>query len=262
MIGIIGYGFVGQAIASVLNDEYCVVDPAHANGVTLDELIASNPSTIFVCVPTPEGYGGTCDDMLVMQYVSELRHYGGLLIIKSTVPVSTVEKIIDVRPRTVIWPELLREKSALMDVRSPRLVVLGATSDVEWTATHLLIRKMQMVVSDDRICYVTPIEASVFKYTLNSFLAVKVAFMHQMYAWLYARGEEGSWDTIAGLLKEEGRVGASHLNAPGEHGLGFGGHCLPKDMNAMLYQAADDGYFLNILDAANVANERLKKRNV
>ena len=198
----------------------------------------------------------------MLQYVSELRHYEGLLIIKSTVPPATVETIIDVRPKTVIWPELLREKTAFMDVRSPRLVVLGATSDEGWTAAHnLILHKMQIVVPDDRIVYVNPIEASVFKYTLNTFLAVKVAFMHQMYSWLYARGEESSWDTIASLLAQEGRVGASHLQAPGEHGLGFGGHCLPKDASALLHQAIGDGYYASMIDSAFTANVQLKKRN-
>ncbi len=260
MIGIIGFGFVGQALASVLQENYNVVDPKHPKGVTVDVMLASDPEKIFLCVPTPTNDQG-CDDTILMQYIRELQNYQGILVVKSTAPPATVDKIMDLRPDTVIWPELLREAHAAEDFRNPRIIVIGARrhsdfmSLVNWV---YLSTEVNMQKTEVKQC--TPIEASVFKYTVNSFLAMKVVFMHEMALWIHNTRDEDecSWDEIAQMLALEGRVGSTHLQAPGAHGYGYSGTCFPKDTVALVKQANNDGWRMLFLEAGIEVNKILR----
>lgn len=255
MIGIIGYGFVGQALGSVLRTEYQIVDPAYGQGVSFSKLLTLNPKVIFLCLPTPSNEMGG-DDSLVMHYVKMLRDYDGIVVVKSTVLPSTVDKILKVLPSAVVWPELLRAQNANDDMRAPSLVVLG-TSRIEIydELKKLIINDTSIDIKPDLIRHVTPHEASIFKYTTNTFLAMKVAYMHQMYLWLRSQGLQSSWDNVTDLLALEGRVGSSHLKVPGIDGFGFGGMCFPKDTFALSKEAKGH---LSILDFVVEENEKLR----
>lgn len=253
MIGIIGYGFVGQALGSVLQDNFQVVDFACERGVDFDTLMSMNPTHVFICVPTPSTENG-CDDSIVMHYIERLACYNCVVIVKSTVPPSTVDKIMSVRPSTVIWPELLREKTAKQDMRQPSLVVIGASDEEIFTDVQQFIMEHTSIeIIPELIRRVTPKEASIFKYSVNSFLAMKVLFMHQMYQFAQSEGVE--WDNIADVLAMEGRVGRTHLRAPGDHGLGFAGTCFPKDTVALAKDA--DGQ-LTLLEQTILLNKQLR----
>lgn len=255
--GIIGYGFVGQAVASVINDDVhlSILDPNHSQS-SLQDFVETQPSIIFICVPTPT-VDGACDDSLVINYVADLKDYVGQIIIKSTIPPATVEKIIAIRANTIFWPETLRAKHALHDMRYPSIMVIGA-EDRKAEMLIKFIKEHTYICPAQTPDIVSPVEASVFKYMMNSFLATKVVFMHQMYRWLVTRGEGDSWNTIGNLLDSEGRIGHSHLSAPGEHGLGFAGACFPKDTEALIEQAKKDGAELPLLQAAVEQNKKLR----
>jgi UDPglucose 6-dehydrogenase len=258
MIGIIGYGFVGKAIAHICSGEpLLVVDPVDGWAVSLETLLESKPKFIFICVPTPDGEHG-CDDSIVLDYVTKLVDYEGTLIVKSTVPPSSVEKIIAIRPDTVIWPEFLREAHWKTDIMIPDVIVVGAQNVETFEKIKSFIWTCRIIAtSGQMIKHVTPVEASIFKYTVNSFLAAKVTFMHQMALWTTQRG--GNWDTIADLLEEETRIGETHLRAPGVHGYGFDGSCFPKDTVALASQARLDGSPLTLLEHVINVNNELRK---
>lgn len=257
MIGIVGYGFVGQALGSVLLTKYHIVDPQHSEGVSLEELLLNNPKAIFLCLPTPSNDDG-CDDTLVLEYVKLLADYPGLLVVKSTVPPSTVSKILEMRATTVFWPELLRAQNAASDMQHPSLVVIGANrTEIYDELKQLIMEDTKIEIKATLIRHVTPIEAVIFKYTTNTFLATKVAFMHQMYLWLRSQGVEESWNQVTELLSLEGRVGSSHLQVPGVDGFGFGGMCFPKDTYAL---SKDANGHLTLLEAVIEENKKLRER--
>jgi UDPglucose 6-dehydrogenase len=255
MIGIIGYGFVGQALGSVLQDNFQVVDFACERGIDFDTLMSMNPTTIFICVPTPTTVEG-CDDSIVMHYIERLVSYNCVVIVKSTIPPSTIDKIMEVRPSTVIWPELLRERHAKQDMRQPSLIVVGAKDKEIFADVQQFIMECTSIeIIPQLIRHVTPKEASLFKYTVNTFLATKVLFMHQMSIFAESIGVE--WDNVADVLALEGRVGKSHLRAPGEHGLGFAGTCFPKDTKALAEDAKGE---LTLLEQTILLNNELRAR--
>lgn len=252
LVGVIGNGFVGQAVCSILRAKYATVDVNDS----FEKLLEMEPDVIFICVPTPPGANG-CDDSIVMDYIEKLVDFSGIVIVKSTVPPNTVAKILTLRPSTIFWPELLREKSALKDIRYPRIIVLGGTWDMCMRMTKFI--KEQTIIESESFCCMDPVEASIFKYTLNSFLAMKVTFVHQMFLWMREMGASPeSWDRISLALAREGRMGTTHMKAPGEHGFGFSGSCLPKDMAALIAQAKSDGFELSLLNAVMAVNQSLR----
>lgn len=271
-IGIIGFGFVGKALHSVLKNRQhtLVVEPKHDNAFTytLDDLIRDNPDIVFVCVPTPT-VEGRCDDSIVLDYVERLKDWPGCLVIKSTIPPSTVEKIQKIRSSTVIWPELLREAHAERDIKWPDVIVVGAPTTMQFQFVESFIKEETEIgwnaapslhPARSRIRHVKPVEASIFKYAVNSFLATKTLFFHQMQRWMEASGRGENFEGVTKLLAEESRIGTTHMQAPGEHGYGFAGSCFPKDVEALLDQVYhEDLTTFPLLDAVNVQNKQLRK---
>lgn len=263
---IIGYGFVGQALHSVLKrpTEALIFDPTegytYIGGIT--GLLKNEPDIIFLCLPTPT-VEGKCDDSIVLEYVEWLKDWPGCVVIKSTIPPSTVEKIQEIRPSTVVWPELLREANAKRDIQWPEIIVVGAPSTMHFDfverfikeETNIFWNKAQYPHENSKVKYVKPVEASIFKYAVNSFLATKTVFFHQMKLWLKNSGREENYDVVTKLLADEGRVGKSHMEAPGEHGYGYDGSCFPKDVQALLDQVYHEDRttfgLLNEVDAQN-----------
>jgi UDPglucose 6-dehydrogenase len=240
---IVGYGFVGRATAHTLSCGYVVHDPLKAMHADLEDVDAA-----FLCLPTPTR-DGKCDAHLVLDYVEGLRvlRPRARIVIRSTIPPSVAREL----PKDVIlWPELLRQKTADHDALHPRLIVYGAQPNDWWLsdfiAKHTHIRAAPVYA-------MTQEQAAVFKYAVNAYLATKVVFMHQ----LAKQVGPDTWESIRGALAAEGRVGASHLGAPGDHGWGFSGSCFPKDTRAMLAEYPG----LSLLNFAVAANEVLRQEN-
>ena len=100
-------------------------------------------------------------------------------------------------------------------------------------------------------------EASLAKYTINSFLATKVSFMNEIYQLAQAIGAD--YNHVAKMVSLDKRIGNSHLQVPGPDGsFGFGGMCFPKDTSALLKYADEAGVSLNVLDAAVKKNVLLR----
>jgi UDPglucose 6-dehydrogenase len=229
---IIGYGFVGQAISSVFprtTFNVIIHDPAKGYSAAFD---AIKPDAAFICVPTPTK-DELCDDSLVMHYAVLLAHYDCPVIIKSTVPPSTVEKLFKIRQDIVIMPEFLRENNWQDDVKWPLMTIIGCDNQ------KMLERVDKLIMSSDihvgKYLFCSAKEASLVKYIANTFLATKVVFMHQMEKWATSQGIK--WDNIKSILENDVRIGPSHLSSPGMHGYGFSGSCFPKDIQALVTEA-------------------------
>jgi UDPglucose 6-dehydrogenase len=100
-------------------------------------------------------------------------------------------------------------------------------------------------------------EAALAKYAINSFLATKVVFMNEIHNVALANNLD--YNKIASLMQLDQRMGSSHMTVPGTDGLyGFGGHCFPKDTEALLSLSKDFGVTMQVLEAALKKNTLLR----
>ena len=266
-IGIIGHGHVGSAVHESFRlpgyrwrdqVQVHVVDPGYNDRISFDALLQENVNAIFLCVPTPTK-DGKCDASLVLEFVKRLASYDGLLIVKSTVPPSIAQAITELRPRTLICPEFVRENQP-GDMLYPTVIPVGCWNKVDFEAYEDLLTTHSNIVvhgvnGSMKTEWTTPIAAAYLKYYVNAFLAMKVAFTHE-----FVRGmgdDAGEWAAVARLVGLEGRCGKTHLAVPGRHGWGYAGSCFPKDTEALLAEVPG----LSILKAVVKANDGLRTEN-
>ena len=246
---IVGAGVVGSALKSTLPPSYYdveVLDPP--KGLSPKEKF--EPDVIFICVPTPSKPDGTCDTTIVLDAVARYAKYPSLLVIRSTVPPSTVEHIIRIRYDTIFMPEFITEKNWLNDAQSPAMMPIGCANSLTAEAALQQLQHSTINLSKARVC--SPIEADALKYIANCFLATKVLFMHEVEQWLTTKyGEQANWLTIKSILATDERIGCSHLSSPGQHGYGFSGSCFPKDTLAFATDATGSLKLLNTVVEIN-----------
>ena len=221
---IVGHGFVGKAVDYGFSHpqvEKTIVDPNY--GLTISDVDVASFDIAFVCVPTPMGNDGAVDSSILDSVLCDLVDHNLTIVVKSTVtPDITTDWPINV----VYNPEFLTEKSANEQFASPPFHVLGGWVDAT--------RYVEQVYDEYSLCdpcpalHMTHEEASFVKYTINSFLAMKVLFFNQLYD---AIGEtNANFATIIKAVGMDGRIGSSHTKVPGFDGKqGYGGACFPKD---------------------------------
>ncbi len=258
-IGIIGFGFVGKALANGLTDDVIVskIDPK-LNSTTKD-LIELNPDIIFICTPTPMLENGNQDVSILRNVLEDLKKYNfeSLVVIKSTVLPENIEKIKSLYPRFIYNPEFLREKSADEDFINSKLVIFGGDKvNSEFLASFY--KKHTKCVCEDYI-FTDAITASFVKYTINSFLATKVIFFNQLFNLFKMIDSRESWDSFISFISKDERIGSSHMMVPGHDGrLGFGGACLPKDTSALLKYADNLDVDLSLIKEAMRTNNKIR----
>lgn len=229
MIGIIGYGMVGQAVAhGFVPARQVISDPKH-NFLTVEDLVNMKPDALFVCVPTPAN--DFTELHRVLDQIKELK-YPGLTIVKSTALSEELEGY-DI----VYNPEFLSRGTHLEDFVNPPYVILGGARAKE----ALKFYEHWSVINLDRV-HITDIRTAAFiKYTMNTFYALKVTFMNEMYD--VAAQMSADYDQAAGILATHPWMGSHHFHVPGPDGKrGFGGPCLPKDT-----QTLADRYHVDLL---------------
>lgn len=255
-IGIVGLGFVGSAVRSAmeLECELVLVDKDPTKGThTFEDLKACEG--IFVCVPTPFGDDGSCDTSALEFVLDKLAGYEGVIISKCTAPPLTYKKLNDAHPNLVHAPEFLTAANAVMDYVGGKFIIVGGRVQAYREQAERLIRIGQP--NAERVAHCTVEEASLAKYTINSFLATKVTFMNEIYQLAEAIGAD--YKMVSWMVTLDNRIGSSHMKVPGPDGqFGFGGMCFPKDTSALLKYAEDLGVSMNVLDAAVKKNTLLR----
>jgi UDPglucose 6-dehydrogenase len=219
-------------------------------------------SATFICVGTPSLIDGRIylDSMrevskqigIALKFKKE-KH---LVIIKSTVVPETTEKIIIPTIEkfskkkfgrdfgAVMNPEFLREGTAIMDFLSPDRIVLGSTDKRSVDAA-----KKIYAWADCPIVECTFKEAEMVKYASNSFLATKISFINEIGNICKKLGIDTNH--VADAIGLDPRIGKSFLSS----GIGFGGSCFPKDVNAIICKAAEKGYNPRLLRAVLDVNQ-------
>jgi len=210
---------------------------------------------IFLCVGTPQSPNGSADLQYVKNAASSIgthmNHYK-VVVNKSTVPVGTAELVsniikvnqtLEVPFDVVSNPEFFREGSALDDALHPDRVVIGSTSR---KATQIM--KELYKENTCPIIETNPTSAELIKYAANSFLALKISFMNELARLCDVLGINVN-DVSKGIGLDH-RIGPHFLQA----GIGYGGSCFPKDVQALLHTSLQKGINLSILERAIEVN--------
>jgi UDPglucose 6-dehydrogenase len=225
---------------------------------SLDTLAKSNAEFFFVCVPTPQDASGAANLSYVLDVVRQLKEIatpGSVVVLKSTVPVGSGERVRLALGRPDVHvasnPEFLREGSALRDFMFPDRIIAGA-SDPQ--VAEMVLSLYQNLDSQK---LATSIEsAELVKYSTNAYLATRLSFVNDLAALCEKVG--ASIDDVVAGLGSDSRIGTSFLSP----GPGWGGSCFPKDTRALVSVASDFGVDLPLIDAALESNERAVARVV
>ena len=215
---------------------------------------AKDADVFFVCVGTPEADDGTADLTYLYSAVAAIKevHNSALqkrvVVIKSTVPVGTGDKVADLLDgcqelSVASNPEFLREGSALPDAIEPSRIVIGVSDP----STGEVMEQLYKGVNAPRVV-TTRANAELIKYASNAFLATRISFMNELARLSTALGTDIA--TIAHGMGLDSRIGPEFLRA----GVGYGGSCFPKDTIALLQLAAQNGVSLSILEKVREVN--------
>lgn len=281
-IAVIGQGFVGGSLTTVFSEHGFNVYAYDKSGRyvkgslpcrgssgteyphSIAELIESSEGVnttefsrvYFVCVPTPMYEDGSADLSIVESVLDELSTQPGerIAVIKSTVPPGSTEKWNKKYESTglhvVFNPEFLTEANALDDMRNQNRIILGGPRP--WI--NAVKQVFQTAFPKVPIIKTSSTTAEMIKYLTNNFLTIKVAFaneMAQICEALDAKGLNVDYDKVVEYAKYDSRLGTSHWSVPGPDGArGYGGHCFPKDINAMIDVAKKSGIDPKVLTAA------------
>jgi len=216
---------------------------------------------IFLALPTPQDEDGSAD----LSYVEAVAHDLGklidgykIIINKSTVPVGTSDKVKEIVSShtniefdVVSNPEFLREGFAIKDFMEPQRIIIGSKSD---KAKSLLSKLYKPFITVKRpIIFMDERSSELTKYASNTFLATKITFMNEVANLCEKIGADVDMVRIG--MGSDARIGNRFLFP----GIGYGGSCFPKDVNALVKSSDDADYDFKILKSVLNINEKQKK---
>ncbi len=215
---------------------------------------------IFLALPTPPGEDGSADLSYILGVADELGKLiqeFKVIVDKSTVPVGTAEKVeAAIKKNTtqefavVSNPEFLREGFAVSDFMKPDRVVLGTTNERAKQIMENLYKPF--VRQGNPIYFMDEKSAELTKYAANSFLATKITFMNEVANFCELVGAD--IDKVRVGIGSDTRIGKRFLFP----GIGYGGSCFPKDVQALVKSGNDVGYNFEILNSVININQNQK----
>ncbi len=217
---------------------------------------------IFLALPTPPGEDGSADLKYILGVAKDLgpllKNYA-VIVDKSTVPVGTADKvtaaILEFGQRdlfdVVSNPEFLREGVAVEDFLKPERVVIGTSSP---KAKEVMNRLYEPFVRQGNpILFMDERSAEMTKYAANAFLATKISFMNEVANLCELVGADV--DNVRKGIGTDSRIGKRFLFP----GIGYGGSCFPKDVQALHFTAQENKYAFQILDAVMNVNDKQRE---
>lgn len=272
IIGIVGNGFVGQAI-QILNSPKLLnkwliydIDPQKCQPQNLQIQDLNVCDLIFVCVPTPMNTDGSCYLGLVESVVKELQELTNpnktQIIVRSTVVPGTSDRL-----NVFFMPEFLTEKNWQYDFVNADCWFFGlkeSCTEKEAIQFRNNVRSLfnqayaSQLIKSKKLYFLTNKEAEMIKYTRNCFLATKISFCNEIQEICAHKGID--YQLVMNLASKDSRIGSSHTSVPGHDGKrGFGGTCLPKDISALHHEIRTLGMKSYILDAVIRRNDEVDR---
>ena len=217
---------------------------------------------IFLALPTPPGEDGSADLKYILKVAGDLgpllKEYT-VIVDKSTVPVGTADKVREHIARNakvefdvVSNPEFLREGVAVDDFMKPDRVVIGTQSEKARKVMDQLYAPF--VRQGNPVIFMDEKSAELTKYAANSFLATKITFMNEIANMCELLGADV--DMVRKGIGTDSRIGKRFLFA----GIGYGGSCFPKDVQALARSAQDAKYDFKILQSVMEVNQEQKTK--
>lgn len=225
-----------------------------------------NSEVVFLCLPTPQGEDGSADLQYVLGVAKEigkiLKSDGNnnykIIVNKSTVPVGTAQLVEkEIRKEggdnfdIVSNPEFLREGFAVDDFMKPDRIVIGSESKAALEKMRLLYEPF--VRQGNPIVEMNTASSEVTKYAANSYLAMRITYMNELANFCEAAGAD--IDNVRRGMGTDTRIGKRFLFA----GIGYGGSCFPKDVNALIKTSIDKGSEMSLLTIVDKINKAQKK---
>jgi UDPglucose 6-dehydrogenase len=220
---------------------------------------------VFLCLPTPQGENGSADLKYIVSVSEQLAHIfkeaGNaeykIVVNKSTVPVGTAEKVAAIfsgigatNVDVVSNPEFLREGYAVEDFMKPDRIVLGASSAAAMERMKMLYEPF--VRQGNPIIEMNIPSAEVTKYAANSYLAMRITYMNELANFCERVGADV--DVVRKGMGTDQRIGRRFLFA----GIGYGGSCFPKDVNALIKTSEEAQAPMQLLTVVDRVNKEQK----
>lgn len=220
---------------------------------------------IFIAVGTPPGEDGSADMRYVLQVaktIGENINSYKLVVVKSTVPVGTSERVktaiknklelrkVDIDFDVASNPEFLKEGDAINDFMKPDRVVVGIESEKAKELMSNIYRPMML--NNFRVIFMDIPSAEMTKYASNAMLATRISFMNDIANLCEIVGADVNM--VRKGVGSDTRIGNKFLYP----GTGYGGSCFPKDVKALIHTAEENGYEMKVLKSVEEVNEKQK----
>ncbi len=262
-IGIIGYGFVGQAVANGFKTVSNGLDTIRwydkfKEGESLEKVIKAS-EFIFVCLPTPmkvdeSGIDLSIFEEMIPQITKLTDSTDKIIIIKSTITPGTTAKYQKKFPKSKFCfnPEFLTEANYLDDFLNAERTVLGANSDWVLRSVGIIF---QQRFPKQKIFFTDPTTAETVKYFANAYLSLKVTFANFFYDYCQKLGIK--YEEVKKMAAFDHRIGDYHLDVTTMRG--FGGKCFPKDLVAIMGEFKKLGVDSSLLETMWEYNKKIRK---
>jgi len=259
-VAIIGYGYVGKAMANFFSNHYeiKIIDPAYDKSDAKAEI--NKCDLAVVCVPTPMLKDYSCDTSMVEDVVSWLKTK--VIWVRSTIEPGTTEKLKKkYKKRIVFSPEYLGESKYFTpydfhfdEKKSPYIILGGDKKDTNYVLSFIapIMGPCKQFPQTDSTT------AEVVKYMENTFFALKVTFVNEMFDICSAMGLD--FYEVRDLWTMDPRLNPMHTMVF-EDNRGYGGKCFPKDVNGIIEAAKKAGYKPELLMKMAKVNEKFRKQN-
>ena len=260
IIGVIGRGFVGNAVYSWFRDKGYDTK-SYDKYKSYDSFESTMESDyLFLCLPTLfsnelRGYDYSALHETLKQL--DKKEYKGTIIIKSTTQPKTVVLMSHLYNLNIIHnPEFLTARTSEIDFANQTHIVLGFTDTIEQLAG--ISKLYQDNFPESKISKCTSTESELMKIFANSFYSVKIQFFNEMYE--LCNKMDSEFTTVKDLIINNGWVNPMHTNVPGPDGkLSYGGACLPKDTQALYNTMLENGTICEVLGSTISERNKMRK---
>jgi UDPglucose 6-dehydrogenase len=277
-INIIGFGYVGGAMGHLCeknNIEFNVFDIQkkqgsfnYFNNITdLVNFSESNSEINFyiIAVPTNSDSEGNCDTSIVKSVLERLENNitkETYVIIKSTIVPGTSKELSEKYTNLdiIFCPEFLTQKNYLNDIYNAKFVLLGISDNFDMTKYQKISNLMRLFYKHNSqidIFKRSYEECELFKYTLNTYFGIKITFFNEIYDLCEKMNVD--YQKLKELFSLDSRVGEYGITVPGDHGRGYHGLCIPKEVRGIIKLQEKLGLSSELMSCVDKRNNDFRK---